>query len=387
MTSASSPQTTATRPYQLTSEQQAMARELRNYLSLQWPVSRVRELADGVPGGQLDRRTRTEGDALGISALLVPTAYGGLGGGQVDLGLVCEELGYGLYPGPAFSTVAMATNALLLWGEEDARRDLLPVIAAGDFTATVGLLEEPGDWAASRIGLRAEHKATEWTLTGTKTLVIDGRTADLILVVGRTSDGLSLFAVEPNARGLTAVAMDVLDASREIAALTFADVPARLLSGDISGLIEPFLDRVNTALAAEQVGVSQRCLAMSVEHAKVRVQFGRPIGSFQAVKHKCADMLLAVETARAAVGYAAWSLDTGRPEGPRAASIAAAHACGTGPRVAADTIQVHGGMGFTWECDAHLYYKRATADAVLFGDADHHYQQLFSRLGLGTQGG
>jgi alkylation response protein AidB-like acyl-CoA dehydrogenase len=378
MTAVSSPDTTANRPYQLTSEQQAMTRELRNYLSAHWPVSRVRELADATT----DRRTPADDDALGIRALLVPAEYGGLGGGQIDLGIVCEELGYGLYPGPAFATVALATNALLLWADEAARQDLLPAIATGGRTATVALLEDPTDWTASRIGLRAEQKAAEWALTGTKTLVIDGCTADLILVVGRTSGGLSLFAVEPDAPGLAAVAMDALDSSREIAALSFAGVPARLLSGDITGQIEPFLDRVNTALAAEQVGVSQRCLTMSVEYAKVRVQFGRPIGSFQAVKHKCADMLLAVETARAATGYAAWSLDTGRPEGRRAASIAAAYACSTGPAVAADTIQVHGGMGFTWECDAHLYYKRATADAVLFGDADHHYERLFSRLGL-----
>lgn len=356
-----------------------MGRQLRAYLGRHWPMSRVRELVDAAPEKQVALRREGTGDEMGLRGLLVPSSLGGLGAGQVELGLVCEELGYALYPGPAFGTVAMAVNALLVLADGPARDELLRRIVDGA-TVAVAAFDQADGWVANGAALRAEQGPSGWTLTGTKTLVVDGVSADVVLALAATGDTLRLFSVERGAAGLTATALDVLDPTREIAQVEFRGTPAQPLSGDVGASVDAFLDRARLALAAEQVGVADRCLTMSTEYAKVRTQFNRPIGSFQAVKHMCADMLVAVQTARDAVRYAAWSLDMDRPEAARAVCIAAAHAAETGQRVAADTIQVHGGMGFTWECDAHFYYKRATANAVLFGDADHHYQRLADLL-------
>jgi alkylation response protein AidB-like acyl-CoA dehydrogenase len=342
-------------------------------------MSRVREIVENgrTPGLSPD----SAASALGLTSLLIPAECGGLGGGQVELGLVCEELGRGLYPGSLFATAAMATNTLLVLADQKTKVELLPEIAAGQLTATLALFEDDGDWVETEPDVAASNVGDAWRLRGAKTFVLDGSSADLILVTARTGTGVSLFGVQRGAVGARVHEMDVLDRTREIASITFDDTPARILSvGDVRERIGALMDRVNVALAAEQVGVARKCLKMSVDYSLTRNQFGRPIGSFQAIKHRCANMLLAVETARSAVQYAAWSLDAKRPEAARAASIAAAAAAEAGPQVSADTIQIHGGMGFTWECDAHLYYKRATAQAMLFGGADFHYRRLADRL-------
>jgi alkylation response protein AidB-like acyl-CoA dehydrogenase len=214
--------------------------------------------------------------------------------------------------------------------------------------------------------------------------VLDGHTADLILVAARTSAGVSLFAVEGGASGLTRTALSTMDQTRKQAKLEFDSTPARLIGTDGAGwnVLSTVLDLAAVALAAEQVGGAQRCLDMAVEYAKVRVQFGRPIGSFQAIKHKCADMLLEVESAKSAAYYAGWCAAEMNEELPSVASLAKAYCSEAYFHAAAENIQIHGGIGFTWEHPAHLYFKRAKSSEIYLGDPTYHRELLAQRIGI-----
>src|SRR5208282_5547905 len=220
--------------------------------------------------------------------------------------------------------------------------------------------------------------------TGENAFVLDGYTADLILVAARTDAGISIFAVDGSAPGLTRTLMETLDLTRKQARLSFTDVPARLIGADGEGsaVLARVLDLAAVGLAAEAVGGAQRCLEMSVDYAKLRVQFGRPIGSFQAIKHKCADMLLEIESAKSAAYYAAWAAADGSDELPLVASLAKAFCSEAYFHAAAENIQIHGGIGFTWEHDAHLYFKRAKSSELLFGDPAYHRELLAQRIGI-----
>jgi alkylation response protein AidB-like acyl-CoA dehydrogenase len=278
----------------------------------------------------------------------------------------------------------MAANALLTSGDDAACADHLPAIAAGQTIATLALAEDTGRWDEDAVTLRAERAASGWTLDGHKSFVLDGGIAGLVLVPGRTWSGVSLFAVDGRADGLTRTPLDTLDQTRKLARLEFAGTPARLVGAEGGAWpgISRTLDLAAVALAAEQVGGAQRCLDMSVEYAKVRYQFGRPIGSFQVIKHRCADLLLEVESARAAAQYAAWAAAEGSPDVPVAASLAKATCSDAYFRAAADNIQIHGGIGFTWEHDAHLYFKRAKSSQLFLGDAAYHREHLAQRMGV-----
>ena len=214
--------------------------------------------------------------------------------------------------------------------------------------------------------------------------VLDGHTADLILVAARTSAGVSLFAVDGGASGLTRTALSTMDQTRKQAKVEFDNTPARLIGADGAGwnVLSTVLDLAAVALAAEQVGGAQKCLDMAVEYAKVRVQFGRPIGSFQAIKHKCADMLLEVESAKSAAYYAGWCAAEMNEELPSVASLAKAYCSEAYFHAAAENIQIHGGIGFTWEHPAHLYFKRAKSSELLFGDPTYHRELLAQRIGI-----
>jgi alkylation response protein AidB-like acyl-CoA dehydrogenase len=223
-----------------------------------------------------------------------------------------------------------------------------------------------------------------WQISGTKAHVLDGHVADVVLVVARTESGLSLFWVAGDSEGLTRTPLATMDQTRTQAELRFDGVTASLVG--VEGGAGPMLDRVldiaAAALAAEQVGGTARCFEMAVEHAKQRVQFGRPIGSFQAVKHLCADLLLQVESARSAAYYAAWAVAEESPEVSMVASLAKAYCSDAYVAVATENIQIHGGIGFTWEHPAHLYFKRATSSAVLFGDPTHHRDRIAHTIGI-----
>ena len=299
--------------------------------------------------------------------------------------MVLEEMGASLLCAPFFSTVALAANAILTSGDQSAAEYLLPGIAAGGDHRHPGLHRGHGT-----VGRRRHHPrrgaigGRAGTLNGHKSFVIDGHTAGLILVVGRTPAGLSLFGVKGDADGLTRTPLPTMDQTRKQARLEFTDTPAWLIGTD--GGAEPglskTLDLAAVALAAEQVGGAQRCLDSSVEYAKTRIQFGRPIGSFQAIKHKCADMLLEVESAKSAAYYAGWAAAEDSDELPVVASLAKSYCSEAYFHAAAETIQIHGGIGFTWEHPAHLYFKRAKSSELMLGDPSYHRELLAQRIGI-----
>ena len=254
----------------------------------------------------------------------------------------------------------------------------------GTTVATVGVAEASGRWDEAGVLLEADNAGGRWALTGEKLYVTDGQTANLVLVAARAPAGLSVFAVEKGAAGFSAVPLTTMDMTRKQARLTFSSASARLIGTEGKGWkpISRMLDLAAVALAAEQVGGAQKVLEMSVEYAKLRVAFGRPIGSFQAIKHKCADMLLEVETARSAAYDAGWAAAEDSEELPLAASLAKSYCSEAYSDVSAKNIQVHGGIGFTWEHPAHLYFRRAKSCELLFGGPAYHRENLATRVGI-----
>ncbi len=364
-------------------EQEELRSAVRRFLQEKSPETEVRRLMETEDG--YDPAVWSQmADQLGLQSLTVPEEYGGSGFSYVELIVVLEEMGNVLLCAPFFSTVALATNALLTSGDEQAKKDLLPGLASGQTIGTLAITEDNGRWDFDGIALAARESGGNWTLDGHKSFVIDGHTANLILVVGRTPVGLSLFAVDGDAAGLTRTSLPTMDQTRKQARLVFESTPARLVGTDggaAEGLTKT-LDLAAVALAAEQVGGAQHCLDSSVDYAKNRIQFGRPIGSFQAIKHKCADMLLEVESAKSAAYYAGWAAAEESDELPVVASLAKSYCSEAYFHAAAENIQIHGGIGFTWEHDAHLYFKRAKSSELLFGDPAYHRELLAQRIGI-----
>ncbi|MDH6622850.1 alkylation response protein AidB-like acyl-CoA dehydrogenase [Streptomyces sp. LBL] len=357
---------------------------VREFLDAKSPEEAVRKLMESEP--RFDPAVWAQAaDQLRLPGLAVPEEYGGDGFGLVELGVVLEEMGRALFCAPFFATVVLAAQALLASGDQEACARHLPGIASGRTTATLAVAEDSGSWDPAMVSARAVPDGDDgWMVRGRKCFVVDGTTADLILVVARTVAGPTLFAVDREATGLAADAMETLDATRAIARLTFDAVPATLVGAQGAGgrIMAKVLDVASVGLAAEQAGGARRCLETSTEYARVRHQFGRPIGSFQAVKHKCADMLVQVELAEASSREAARLADEGSPEFPVAAAVA--HACCSRAYLVAamENIQVHGGIGFTWEHPAHLYFRRAKSSQLLFGGPAVYHERLLDRLGI-----
>lgn len=327
----------------------------------------------------------TMADELGLQSLAISEEHGGDGFSFVELGVVLQEMGRALTPSPFLATVVMAGTALAEVGGDVATQEL-PAIASGKRTATFAVAEADGSWSTDNLTTTARQDQQGWLLTGEKPIVLDGATAELLLVVAATKAGPTLFAVDADAAGLTRTPLQTLDPTRKLARLTFDDVPARLLGeeGAAASLTARVLDLTATALAAEQVGAAEACVARSTAYARERQQFGRAIGSFQAIKHKCADMLARTQIARAAADEAAFAA-TGHPEAPPlgVASAVAHIVCSEAAMfVAAEQIQVHGGIGFTWEHPAHLYYRRAKAAQQLLGGPAVYHERLLERLGV-----
>jgi alkylation response protein AidB-like acyl-CoA dehydrogenase len=308
----------------------------------------------------------------------------------VELVVILEEMGRALLCAPFFSSVCLAANAILNAGTEDQKQALLPGIAAGETIATLAFTEPAGKWDANGITMEATSDGSGgYTLSGTKMFVLDGHTANLIVVAARSAgsggtEGISFFTVAGDAEGLTRTALPTMDQTRKQAKLEFSGVKAELLGdeGAAWAALSKTLDQVAVCLAAEQVGGAQKCLDMSVEYAKVRIQFGRPIGSFQAIKHKCADMLLEVESAKSAAYYAGWCAAELNDELPSVAALAKSYCSEAYFHSTADNIQIHGGIGFTWEHPAHLYFKRAKSSELLFGDPAYWRELLAQRIGI-----
>jgi alkylation response protein AidB-like acyl-CoA dehydrogenase len=364
-------------------EQEELRASVRRFLSEKSPETEVRRLMDTDEG--YDPAVWSQmADQLGLQSLTIPEEFGGSGFTYVELLVVLEEMGAALLCAPFFSSVALAANALLTSGDDEAKKSYLPGIAAGETIATLAITEDNGKWDFSGIELKAEQKGDSWVLNGHKMFVLDGHVANLIIVAARSAKGVSLFAVEGDAPGLNRTVLPTMDQTRKQARLEFSDTPAALIGTD--GGAEPglskTLDLAAVALAAEQVGGAQHVLDASVEYAKTRIQFGRPIGSFQAIKHKCADMLLEVESAKSAAYYAAWAAAEDSDELPVVASLAKSYCSEAYFHAAAENIQIHGGIGFTWEHPAHLYFKRAKSSELLLGDPSYHRELLAQRIGI-----
>ena len=315
---------------------------------------------------------RRLGSELGVLGMSVPEAAGGVGGSLVDQAVAVEEFGAALAGGPLFGTVYLAIPALAACPAGPARDELLGALIEGQRTAAFAVADIAGTFDPDRVAVTVE----EGTLTGTAGRVVDATAADVILVAARGSDGVGLYAVDAGDTERTPLV--TMDLSRPQADVTFDRAPARLLAGpDDTGRVITHALQVGAALLAiEQIGAAQHLLDLSVEYAKSRLQFGRQIGSFQAIKHRLADMLVDLEHARSTAYHAVWALTDGSDDPALAASIAQATCSAAFSRIAADTIQVHGGIGFTWEHQAHLYFKRAATDAALLGSAEQHRSRV-----------
>ncbi|WP_018501582.1 acyl-CoA dehydrogenase family protein [Parafrankia discariae] len=363
-------------------EQEELRRTVRSFLEHASPESEVRRLMESDDGYDpaVWRQMATQ---LGLQGLHVPEEYGGSGFGYVELGIVLEEMGARLLCAPFLSSAVLATGALLAVDDALARKELLPGLVSGTAIGTLGLAGPTGRTEPTSPGLLASRGAGGYTLRGTRHFVLDGALADLILVTAWAEGGLSLFAVPGDAAGLTRSRLPVMDLTRKQADLTFSDTPARLIGaeGEAGPVIDQVLRLACVALANESTGGARAVLEQAVRHAKDRLQFGRPIGSFQAVKHKCADMLVAVEGSKSVSYHAAQVAAAGNTDRlARAASMAKAYVGEAYFAAAADNIQIHGGIGFTWEHSAHLHFKRAKTSELLFGDPVHHRGLLADRL-------
>jgi alkylation response protein AidB-like acyl-CoA dehydrogenase len=374
-------------------EDQVLLRNLvREFLTEQCPVSHVRKMMDDATG--YDPAIYRHFMQLGV--LPFPEQYGGGGLGMVEQAIVLEEMGRIPYPGPYFATVLLAGTAITHSGDENAMARYLPDVSRGDLTMTVAFLEDDIDWGPNAISLSATKEGDGYVLNGEKRFVPWGHVADVILVAARTgesgADGISLIAVPKGANGLSAASTPMLDLTSKTATLRLDNVrvPADSLVGPEGGAwpaIEAMLRYAAVGAAAEQLGASRKSLEMSTDYAKVRKQFGQYIGQFQAVKHMLAEMLEQVENAHAAVYYAAWALDAGAPDTVMAVSVAKSSVNEASKKVCGDAIQVHGGIGYTWEYDLHLYFKRAKYFEPLYGDTAYHRERVLEEAIAGHASG
>lgn len=360
-------------------DQQLLKNSARAFLDEHCPPAAVRGLLED-PRGESDALWKEMAE-LGWLGLAVPEEHGGAGLGMVETAILLEEMGRAACPSPYLPT-ALVAAALAEAGSPDQRSRWLPALAGGRARGTVAALERELDWDPAATATRAEPRGGGWLLRGMKQFVAWPHVADVMLVPAMTPSGLSLFLVEPAAApGLTIAMMRGMDLTTRMGAVTLAGVAAGAEAvvgapGQAGPLLDALLRRGAVGAAAEMLGAARRCLDMAVGYAKVREQFGQPIGSFQAIRHMCAEMLLEVENSHAATYYAAWALDAGAEDAALAASVAKAYVNDAARRVCGDAIQVHGGIGFTWEYDLHLYFKRAKALEVQYGDADHHRERI-----------
>lgn len=373
-----------------TEEQELLRDTARKFLDSECPTKFVREMmaTDAAVTDQFWRQLADNG-WLGIT---YPEDAGGSGLGLVDLVVLMEEIGRAVMPGPYPATVLFGGAAIAAAGSAEQRREWLPRIAAGEVKATLAVTEPNARWDATGITATAREARGGFALSGTKMFVPDAHLADVLVVAARSrdgstmEDGVSLFLVSKDLPGLGVRRLPSIDETRKLCEVTLDNVamPGSALLGELHGGWAPLQqvsDRAAVALSAEICGAAQRVLEMTVEYAKLRVAFGKPIGSYQGVKHKCADMLVEIENAKSLTYYAAWAVDEGAADAPLAVSMAKAAASDAGRKVCAAGIQLHGGIGMTWEHDLQLYLKRAKADEIAFGDASWHRERVAQLMG------
>ncbi|MEZ5857051.1 MAG: acyl-CoA dehydrogenase family protein [Hyphomicrobiaceae bacterium] len=368
--------------FSFTDEQNEFRSVVRRFMEDKSPTTAVRRLMETETARDDDVWRQISQD-LGLTAVHIPEAYGGQGYGISELAITVEEMGRALLCSPYFATTVLGATAILKAGTEAQKKALLPEIAGGTKTATLAVTEEGGSWDIASIAATARGDGTGYRLDGTKSFVVDGHSADVIVVAARKpgsrgTDGLSLFTVQAGAKGLERQRLETVDQTRKLARLTFKDVDAQLLGSEGGGAaaMQATLDIAAICLANEMVGGAERLLESAIEYANLRMQFGRPIASFQSLKHKAADMLLDVELAKSAAYYAAAAADEDDPELPALASIAKAGASEAYMQTAIHAVQIHGGIGFTWDNDTHLWFKRAKSSEVFLGAPEFHRERL-----------
>ena len=374
--------------FAFTDEQEQFRSALRRFLKDKSPATEVRRLMATADG--YDRQVwRQLSEELALPGIHIPEQYGGAGFGMVELCIVTEELGRALLCAPYFSTAVLAANAILNAGTEAQKSSLLPDLASGARLATLAVTELNGRWDSGAIELVATPVADGYKLDGIKNYVVDGHVADLLVVAGRLPGtagdaGIALFTLDANSAGVERRLLESMDPTRKLARIDFRGAHAELLGNpdDGAGALARTLDQAAIALANEMVGGAQALFDSALDYTKLRVQFGRTIGSFQAIKHKCADLLLEVELAKSAAYYAAQAAAVEDPEWPALASLAKASASEAYLQTAIATIQLHGGIGFTWDNDTHLWFKRAKSSEVFLGQPSYHRELLMQRWGV-----
>jgi alkylation response protein AidB-like acyl-CoA dehydrogenase len=372
-------------------EQELLRSTARKFFENECPSGVVRDLMESPEG--MSRELWAKIAEQGWLGLIHPEEHGGLGLGMVDLVVLMEEMGRASVPGPFFSTVLLGGLAIAEAGSEAQKKQWLPRISLGEQRVTLAWMEPSATLGAQGITLQATRSGDRFTLAGTKLFVHDAHTADAIVVAARTGggtsaeEGVSLFLLPRDTPGLATKLLPTMDQTRKLCEVTLTGVTvgADALLGAAGQGWKPLarvLDRATVALCAEMCGGAQKVLDMTVEYAKIRQAFGRPIGSYQGVKHRAADMLVDVENSKSITYYAAWAMDEGVPEGPLAVSMAKAYVSDAYRRAAGAGIQLHGGIGFTWEHDLHLYFKRAKGSEFTFGDATYHRERVAQLVNL-----
>ncbi|MCG8590543.1 MAG: acyl-CoA/acyl-ACP dehydrogenase [Proteobacteria bacterium] len=371
------------------SEEQDEFREmLARFLAERAPVSEARRVMESPESYDATLWKQMAGE-LALPGLAVPEAHGGQGFGLLELGIAAEELGRVLYAGPFFSSTCLATPTLLHVGGEADHIRWLPSLASGESIATLALLEDGGSWDPADVALEATSDGSDCRLTGAKALVSDAEAADLFLVVARQPgtrgrDGLTLLAVPRDAAGLEVTALESLDGTRGWSRVAFRDTPAHVVGtpGEAAAGLELALAQATALLACECAGGAKRALDLTVAYVGERVQFARPVGSFQAVKHRCAEALLDVQSAVVTAQWASWVAEEDPAQAREAAHVAKAVTGDAFVRTTQAMLQLHGGIGFTWEADVHLYVKRARTTGTLLGGAREHRARMARELSL-----
>ncbi len=374
-------------------EDQIMLRNLaREFLTEQCPVSHVRAMMDD-PRGYDPNKYR---QLIQLGMLPFPEEYGGGGLGMIEQAILLEEMGRIPYPGPFFATVVLAGSAIMHSDDDNAKSRYLPDVCNGDLTMSLAFLEDSIGWGPDAVNMTMSKEGGFYRLNGIKRFVPFGHTADVILVATRSggsgADGISIVAVPNDSSGLTITPEVMMDLTSRTATLTFNDVriPVENIVGienEAWPILEATFRTAAVGASAEMLGASRKALEMSVDYAKVRKQFGQFIGQFQAVKHKLAEMLEQVENSHGAVYYAAWAQDANAPDADMAASVAKSALNEASKKVCGEAIQVHGGIGFTWEYDLHLYFKRAKHLEPLYGNTEYHREHVLQEVLAGRVAG
>jgi len=353
-------------------DQELLRKSAADFLAKECPMTYVRQMMEDERGYSDELWNKMA--ELGWMGLIYPEEFGGVGLNMVDLVVILEEMGRLALPGPFFSTVCMGGRAILEAGSSEQKQKFLPSIVSGKTKATLAVLEENARWDEKGVKLSARKNKKGYTLNGIKLFVPDAHVSEVIVCAARSSEGITLFLLDRQQAGISTTLLKTMDQTRKLCEVRLDKVqvgPDAVLGvpGEGWQALSRILDCSKVALCAEMCGGAQKVLDMTVEYAKLREQFGRPIGSFQAIQHKCANMLVQVESAKSATYYAAWAVANDIPEAPLAAAMAKAYCSDAYRQVSAEGIQVHGGIGFTWEHDLHIYFKRAKGSEVTFGDA------------------